>query len=126
MCGLIHIEEITIHIVLKNEAGWVEPVIEDLAAHYVSTHTPAVLVALMTKPIVTEHLRIEIVGLEGRVVDVHLGTLKEEEAMVVDKVSSAVESEKDGLVDTFVVMDKLCICVNLTSGFERTLTYAPH
>lgn len=51
--------------------------------------------------------------------DVHLGTLEEEEAMVVHKVVSAVESEEDGLVDAFIVVDKLGMCVNLTSGFEK-------
>ena len=121
MCGLIHIEEVTVDIVLENKAGWVEPVIEDLATHYVSTNTPAVLVALMTKPIVTEHLSVEIVGFEGRVVDVHLGSLKEEEAVMVNKVVSAVESEKDGLVDTLIVVDKLGICVNLPSDIQHTL-----
>lgn len=42
--------------------------------------------------------------------NVHLGTFKEEEAVVVYKVVSAVESEEDSLVDTFIVVDKLGMC----------------
>ena len=110
MCGLPHVEEITIHIVFENESGWVKPVIENLTAHHVSSNTPAVLVALMAKPVVAEHLGIEIVCLEGGVMDVHLGTFKEEEAMVIHQLVSAVEPEEDGLVDTLIVMDKLGMC----------------
>lgn len=110
MRGLSHIEEITIYIVFENKSGWVEPVIENLAAHHVSSNTPTVLITLMTEPVVTEHLSVKVVRFEGRVVDVHLGTFKEEEAVVVHKVVSAVESEKDSLVDTFIVVDKLGMC----------------
>jgi hypothetical protein len=40
-------------------------------------------------------------------VDVHLGALKEEEAVVVDQLVAAVEAEEDGDVDVVVVMDEL-------------------
>lgn len=121
MCRFSHIEKITVHIMLENETGRVEPVIENLAAHYVAPNTPAVLVALMTKPVVTEHLGIKIVRLERRVVDVHLGAFEEEETVVVYEFVPAVESEEDGLVDTFVVVDKLCKSVSLLSMVERAL-----
>jgi hypothetical protein len=40
-------------------------------------------------------------------VDMHLGALKEEEAVVVDQFAAAVETEEDRDVDSLVVVDKL-------------------
>ena len=39
--------------------------------------------------------------------DVHLGALKEEEAVVVYSFVAAVEAEEDGFVDVLVVVDEL-------------------
>lgn len=73
-----------------DELRWVEPVIEYLAAHDVPADSPAVLIALILKPVVTEKLSVEVVCLVGRVVNVILGTLEDEEAMVVDQFFSTV------------------------------------
>lgn len=83
------------------------PVVKDLAAHDVPPDAPAVPVALVAQPVVTQHLGIEVVSLKGRVVDVHLGALEEEEAVVVDQLVAAVQSEENGLVDALVVVDEL-------------------
>jgi hypothetical protein len=65
MSRFSHIKEITIDIMLKNEAVGIEPVIKDLAAHDMSANSPAVLVTLVTKPIVAKDLSIEVVRLKG-------------------------------------------------------------
>ena len=83
------------------------PVIEDLAAHDVAPDAPAVGVPLLAEPVVAQHLGVKVVRLERRVVDVHLGALEEEEAVVVDQVVAAVQAEEDGDVDLFVVVDEL-------------------
>lgn len=81
------------------------PVIEDLAAHDMPAHTPAVLPTLVPQPVVTQHLGVEVMCLEGRVVDVgSSGPFKEEEAVMVHKVFSSVQSEKDGHVHTLLVV----------------------
>jgi hypothetical protein len=61
----------------------------------------------VAQPVVAQHLRIEVVRLEGRVVDVHLGPLEEEEAVVVDQLVAAVQPEENGVVDALVIVDKL-------------------
>lgn len=54
-----------------------------------------------------QHLRVKVVRLEARVVHVHLGTLEEEEAVVVDEVGPAVQPEEDRLVDARRVVHEL-------------------
>ena len=68
---------------------------------------PAVGVPLMAQPVVAEHLCIKVVRLKRRMVDMHLGALEEEEAVVVDQVVAAVQPEEDGHVDIVVVVDEL-------------------
>jgi len=60
------------------------PVVKNLTAHHVPPDAPAVGVPLVAQPVVTQNLRVKVVRLEGRVVDVHLWTLEKEEAVVVD------------------------------------------
>lgn len=55
-----------------------------------SPDAPAILVALVTQPVVAKHLRVEVVRLEAGVVYMALWTLKEEEAMVVYKLRAAI------------------------------------
>ena len=112
-CGLssvyrgIMINQIPIHIMLQDKLGRIKPVIKDLAAHDVPPDAPAVGVALLAQPVVAEHLGVKVVGFEGGVVDVRLGTLEEEEAVVVDEFGAAVETEEDGYIDVVVVMHEL-------------------
>lgn len=67
------------------------PIVEDLAAHDVPTYTPAVLPTLAPQPIVAEHLRVEVVCLERRVVDMADGTFEEEKSVVVDELVASIE-----------------------------------
>ena len=83
------------------------PVVKDLTPHHMATDAPAVGIPLVAQPVVTEHLGVKVVCLERRVVDVHLGPLEEEEAVVVDQVVAAVQPEEDGYVDVVVVVDQL-------------------
>lgn len=101
------IQQVPVNIVLHDEAGRVEPVVEDLAAHDVPAHAPAVLVALVAQPVVPQHLGVEVVRLEGRVVDVELGALEEEEGVVVDALRAAVDAEEGGDVAALGVVDEL-------------------
>lgn len=48
-----------------------------------SSHAPAILIAFMTKPVMSQLLGVKIVRLEGRVVNVRFGTFEKEEAVVV-------------------------------------------
>lgn len=54
-----------------------------------SPNTPAVLVALLSQPIVTQNLGVEVDRLEGGVVDVRFGPFEEEEAVVVDRLGAS-------------------------------------
>lgn len=104
---ILAVEQVAINIVLEDELGRVEPVVEDLAAHDVAADAPAVLVALVAQPVVAEDLGVKVVRLEGRVVHVALGALEEEEAVVVDLLVAAVQPEEDGYVFVFVVVVEL-------------------
>jgi len=84
----------------------------------VPADAPAVGVPLLAEPVVAEHLGVKVVGLERRVVDVHLGALEEEEAVVVDQLVAAVEAEEDGDVDVFVVVDKLGRLVSTETNIQ--------
>lgn len=105
--GVLLVEQVAVDVVLENEAGRVEPVVKDLAAHDVAPHAPAVLVALVAQPVVAQDLGVKVVRLKGRVVDVALGALEEEEAVVVDLFVAAVQPEEDGYVLVFVVVVEL-------------------
>lgn len=48
-----------------------------------STNAPAILIALLPEPMVTQQLRIEIMRLERRMMDVRFGPFEHEEAMVI-------------------------------------------
>lgn len=85
------------------------PVVKDLTPNHVSSHTPAVCVSLMPQPIVPQHLSIEVVRLERRVVYVRLWSFEEEEAVVVDKLPASVEAKEDGHIHTLIVVYKLAI-----------------
>lgn len=105
--GVLPVEQVTVDVVLEDKFGGVEPVVEDLAAHDVAAHAPAVLVALVAQPVVAQDLGVEVVSLEGGVVHVALGALEEEEAVVVDLLVAAVQPEEDGYVLVFVVVVEL-------------------
>lgn len=130
MRRLVHIQQIPIHIVLQNKPGRIKPVIKDLAAHDVSPNTPAVGVALLAQPVVAEHLGVEVVGFEGGVVDVRLGALEEEKAVVVDEFGAAVETEEDGYVDVVVVVHELsdvsCMSRELKAGGLDLFAWKAH
>jgi hypothetical protein len=96
------IQQVPVDVVLQDEARGVEPVVEDLAAHDVAADAPAVGVALVAEPVVAEDLDVEVVGLEGGVVDVELWALEEEEGVVVDELLAEVEAEEGG--DDFVLV----------------------
>lgn len=117
--GVLLVEQVAVDVVLEDELGRVEPVVEDLAAHDVPADAPAVLVALVAQPVVTQDLGVEVVRLEGRVVHMALGTLEEEEAVVVDLLGAAVQPEKDGYVLVLVVVVELFLLVS--AGLWRAL-----
>lgn len=104
---LVHVQQVAVDVVLEDEFGRVEPVVKDLAAHDVSPDTPAVGIALVAEPVVAEDLGVKVVRLKGRVVDVHLGPLEEEEAVVIHQLVAPIQAEEDRDVDAGVVMDQL-------------------
>lgn len=127
--GVLPVEQVTVDVVLEDEAGRVEPVVKDLAAHDVAADAPAVLVALVAQPVVAQDLGVKVVRLKGRVVDVALGALEEEEAVVVDLFVAAVQPEEDGYVFVFVVVVELFFVLSASlwraeGSYEGT--YLPH
>ena len=91
MSRLAHVEQISINVVLHDEARGIKPghedlvvssavvsdprrvispVVKDLTAHHMSSDTPAVIIPLVPEPVVSENLRVKIVRLVGGVVDV--------------------------------------------------------
>jgi hypothetical protein len=104
---LVHIQQIAVHVVLHDEARRVKPVVEDLATHDMSSHAPAVFVALLAQPVVTKDLRVKVMGLVRCVVDVELGALEEEKDVMVYQLLSAVQPEEGRVVLTRVVVNQL-------------------
>lgn len=92
---------------LQYEPARIKPVVKDLAAHYVAPHSPAVLIAPVPKPVVTKDLGVKVMRLEGRVVDVALWALEEEEAVVVNPLIASIKPEEDCHVFACSVMNKL-------------------
>lgn len=101
------VQQVSIDIMLQYEPTRVIPVIKDLAAHDVPSDAPAVLITLVPQPIVPQDLGVKIVRLKGRVVDVELWALEKKEGVMVDLLVSAVETEEDGYIFAFVVVDEL-------------------
>ena len=91
----------------ENETRRIKPVVKDLTAHNMPSHTPAVCVALVAKPVMTKNLRVKVVCLKRRVMNMHLGALEKEEAVVINEIVASVQSEEDGNVDTLVVVHEL-------------------
>ena len=72
-----------------------------------SAYAPTVPVSLLAQPVVTEDLDVEVVRLVGGVVDVVLGALVEEEAVVVDLLLPAVQPPEHGDIDAVIVVYEL-------------------
>lgn len=101
---LIH--QIAIRIVFYDEPARIVPVIEDLTAHDMAAHAPAILPPLLPQPVVAQHLHVEVVDLETTVMDVPFGTLEDEEGVVVDEFFAAVEMHEGGGVATSLVVEE--------------------
>lgn len=102
------VHQVAIHIMLHDEARGVKPsnvsnpayiriqwtkhapIIKDLASHDVPSNTPTVLVAFLAKPVVAQNLGVEIDRLKRGVVDVRLGALEEEEAVVIHRLRASI------------------------------------
>src|SRR6266446_658678 len=79
---LRRIEEIAVGVMLDRVAERVLPVIEDLAADDVAADAPEVAPALRRQPFMPEHLVVEIVDLEGGMVEMRLVPLGEGDGVV--------------------------------------------
>ena len=83
------------------------PIIEDLTAHNVSPNTPAVLVALLCQPIVSQKLGVKIDCLERGVMDVRFRPFEEEEAVMVNRLQASIQMQKGGDISSLVIIDQL-------------------
>lgn len=104
---VIDIQQISINIMLHHEFARIKPVVKDLATHNMPSHAPAILIALVPQPVMTQHLGIVVVGLKAAVV--HVGCarpLKEEETVVIDLFGALVETEEDCDVFTSLVVNE--------------------
>jgi hypothetical protein len=95
MSWLGHIQEVTVDVVLQDESGGVEPmakyifisgfgsdtppsslpIIEYLAPHDMPSNSPAVLIALVSQPVMSKHLSVKIMRLKRGVMHMHLRSL---------------------------------------------------
>lgn len=101
------IHQVTVDIMLEDESRGVKPIIEDLTSHNVPPDTPAVLPALVPQPVMTQHLRVKVVCLETRMMNMTFGTFEEEKAVVVDKLLSAVKSAEGVELAASWIVDQL-------------------
>lgn len=90
LCRIGTIQKIPVDVMLHYESAGIKPIIKDLAPHDVPTYTPAVLIALMSQPVVTKDLGVDVVRFKGRMVDVAFWALEEEEGVMVDPLVTAV------------------------------------
>lgn len=88
---IIRIQQIPIDIVLHHEPTRIKPVVKDLTPHDVPPHTPAVLITLVSQPVVAQHLRIVVVRLEAAVMHMWRAiALEKEETVVINLLGSLV------------------------------------
>lgn len=85
-------------------AGRIPPVIKDLRAKDMPSHTPDALIILVGQPLMAQLLGVEVVDLERTVVHVCGGVAAHKEAVVVDKVGSAVDVREHRHVDGLSVL----------------------
>lgn len=71
------------HGTIEEKRWEYEPVVKNLAAENVSPNAPAVLVALLSKPVVAEDLGVEVVRFERGVVNPVRSSLGKKEDVVV-------------------------------------------
>lgn len=60
-----------------------------------SSHTPAVLVPFVPKPVVSQYLGVKIVRLKGRMMDVRFRAFEEEKAVMVNQLFASLETVED-------------------------------
>lgn len=99
------------------------PIIKDLTSHDMAAYAPTKLVTLFSQPVVAQDLGVKIVRFERGVVDVELGALKEEEAVMVDEFLATCQAEKHGDALVLIVrgVDELhIIYVRMTAIWLRT------
>ena len=71
-----------------------------------STHTPTVLVALVTKPIVAKNLGVKVMCLKRTMVNMRLWPLKEEEAVVINGNIPTIQASEGGdIISMTIVYD---------------------
>lgn len=105
---IIDIQEISINIMLHHKSTRIKPVVKDLTTHNMPSHAPAVLIALVPQPIMTQHLSVVVVRLEAAVVHVRCArALKEEEAVMINLFGALVETEEDCDILTGLVVNEL-------------------
>ncbi len=66
-------------IVMMKKVIALLPVIENLTTHYMSSHTPAVLISFLPEPVVAQDLCIKVMSLKRRMMDVRFWSLEEKE-----------------------------------------------
>ena len=90
---------------LEDEPRGIEPIIEDLTSHNMPPNTPAILPPLVPQPVMTQHLRVKVMRLETRMMNVTFGAFEEEKAVVVHELFSTIKSAEaielaaSGIVD---------------------------
>lgn len=75
-----------------------------------AANAPAVLITLVSQPVMTEYLCVEIVRLERGVVNVRSSrSLKEEKCVMVDSLLAAVKAHEDGHILALLVVVQLTV-----------------
>jgi len=61
----------------------------------------------MPQPVMTQHLRIEVVRFKARMMDMTFGALEEEETMMIDELLAAIQSAEGVEFTAGGIMDQL-------------------
>lgn len=97
------IQQIAIRIVFDHVSRCVPPVIENLGAQDMSSHTPYTLVSLFGQPLVTQLLGIKVMHLERAVMHVRSGIGAYEETVMVNKLGASIDMRKHGHINSLRV-----------------------
>jgi hypothetical protein len=83
---------------LDHKPARVPPVVEDLTSKHVPSDAPHQVIPLVLQPLMTESLRIKIMDLITRMVDMEFGAFEKEEAVMIDLFFTAIKVQKCSII----------------------------
>ena len=90
------VEQVAVGVMFDHEAGTIPPIIEDLAAKDMATHTPELLPPLLLEPFAAHHHFVRILHLERAMMHMRGRRFEKKDAVVVDPLVSLRHTQKCG------------------------------